>query len=206
MRNFNPADLDEITKLVATDFIMIEFLFDTTYRFTNCDIPLYYNGNKYGVTPPFKLTPTKSNTGFKIDKLTIRFSNVLDQFSPIVLNEDVLNKNVIVYHTFVGHDNYNILATYEYFRGFVMEWTDLTEQSINFIFGNEFMLWKKRTLRTPSISCPWVFKGVECTYTGEEDACDRSADRCKALDNYEHFGGRAFIEGIEEKEIYWGAK
>lgn len=44
-------------------------------------------------------------------------------------------------------------------------------------------------------SCPWVFRGAECAYSGLETLCARTIDACRARDNAARFGGRPGILG-----------
>lgn len=38
-------------------------------------------------------------------------------------------------------------------------------------------------------TCRWVFKSDECGYAGAETTCNKTQQRCKALANYQRFGG-----------------
>jgi phage-related protein len=53
-------------------------------------------------------------------------------------------------------------------------------------------------------SCPWVFKGTECAYSGGESTCDQTYERCRFLSNTDNFGGDRFINSLMQKEIWWG--
>lgn len=92
-----------------------------------------------------------------------------------------------------------------FFDGFVTSWR-LTEQSAQLDLADESMLWRKKTLRLPTPSCPWSFTGDECGYSGSETWCDQSVERCKALSNYDNFGGRRYIAAIEDVKLWWGTK
>lgn len=91
------------------------------------------------------------------------------------------------------------------FNGYVTDW-NLNERQAKINLSNEFMLWRKKTLRIPAPSCPWSFKGTECGYAGSETWCDQSSERCKALSNYDSFGGRRYIAAVEDKKLWWGPR
>lgn len=45
------------------------------------------------------------------------------------------------------------------------------------------------TYRFFSQHCNWIFKSLECGYSGGETTCNLTLDRCRALSNQLHFGG-----------------
>jgi hypothetical protein len=91
------------------------------------------------------------------------------------------------------------------YSGYITEYK-LGEPSCSIGLSTEFFMWRKKTLRKPTPSCPWSFKGDECTYAGTETWCDQSATQCKELNNYDNFGGRRWISSIEDKNLWWGDK
>jgi hypothetical protein len=236
-------DADIITALAAVEaraFWLVECYFDTTYRFTDCDIDLVYNGNVYQSDQGLKVSNIIQGSGFSVDKASLEFGNVGLWMSSIVLNEDVANDQVIVRYIMYsievpvmaggedaagieimtgdvtpldgdvaligGGEFYSLTGTPPtLFDGFVTDWK-LTEKSAVLNLATEFMLWRKKALRLPTPSCPWSFEGDECGYSGGEDWCDQSVERCKALSNYDSFGGRRYIAAIEDKKLWWGMK
>jgi len=91
------------------------------------------------------------------------------------------------------------------FSGFIVGYK--TDEAVcDITLATEFFMWKKKSLRLPTPSCPWSFKGDECTYAGGESWCDQSPKRCAALSNYDNFGGRKFISAIEDANLWWGDK
>jgi hypothetical protein len=94
----------------------------------------------------------------------------------------------------------------EFMRGIVGGWELSEDNKATITIQNEFILWAKKTLRVQSSSCPWVFKGTECTYAGQETWCDQSYPRCKALENSDYFGGFRFLPSITGTEIKWGGQ
>jgi len=236
-------DADIITALAAVEaraFWLVDCYFDTTYRFTDCDIDLVWNGNVYQSDQGLKVSNIIQGSGFSVDKAMLEFGNVGLWMSSIVLNEDIANDRVIVRYIMYSAEvpvmaggesgggmivitgdvtpldgDVTVVSGGEFysltgeppklFDGFVSNWK-LNEPKIDIHLSTEFMLWRKKALRMPTPSCPWSFKGDECTYSGGEDWCDQSVERCKALSNYDSFGGRRYIASIEDKKLWWGMK
>ena len=96
------------------------------------------------------------------------------------------------------------LLVQEFIRGFISSWELSSDNQVRISIKNEAMLWAKKTLRIHSSSCPWVFKGTECGYTGTATWCDRNYARCGELLNTDNYGGFRFLPSIMEREIWWG--
>ena len=244
MRAFDVDIVTELAKEEARAFWLVECQFSHTFYFTDCDIDLIYDGNKYQSDVGCNVTNVRQGASFSVDKVTIEFGNVGLWMSSIVLNEDVANDNVIIRYimyasnvpvvaggatgeadpgivmedggvvfeddggvTFEGGGAYySMIGTPAvFFNGFVTDWS-LTERTARLNLASEFMLWRKKTLRLPTPSCPWNFKGAECGYSGAQDWCDKSVERCSGLANYDNFGGRRYIASLETAKLWWGNK
>ena len=96
------------------------------------------------------------------------------------------------------------LLVQEFIRGFISSWELSSDNNVRISVKNEAMLWAKKTLRIHSSSCPWVFKGTECGYSGTATWCDKNYARCGELLNTDNYGGFRFLPSIMEKEIWWG--
>ena len=96
------------------------------------------------------------------------------------------------------------LLVQEFIRGFISSWELSSDNQVRISIKNEAMLWAKKTLRIHSSSCPWVFKGTECGYSGTATWCDRNYARCGELLNTDNYGGFRFLPSIMEREIWWG--
>ena len=201
MRSFDVTLAAEIAKETAATFCFLEFQFAATYRYTDRDISLYSGGNKYSPLN-FTLGNFVSAANMSIDRMTIDIDNTGLIFSAILLGEDVRNKTVIQSFGCLDADN-KIIAVAEFFRGILSDW-DISEDTARITVVNEFILWKKKTLRICQSTCPWGFKETECGYAGVETWCDQSYERCLALNNEDQFGGFRFLPSIMEKEIWWG--
>jgi len=204
MRNFDADIIAELAKEVAAAFWLVELQLTSTHYYSNCDIDLYSGGQTYQ-HHPLDIKEIHQGAGFNIDRVTVEFSNVGLAFSSLLLNEDASNKTAILSFVMLDSDAQIIDAAVEFFQGTIADWT-LTERRATINLTTEFMLWRKKALRLPTPSCPWSFKGAECTYASSATWCDKSVERCKALSNYDNFGGRRYIAAIEDQKIYWGEK
>lgn len=201
MKSFDIDLATEIAKETAATFCLLEFQFAATYRYTDRDISLYHGGHKYS-SINFRLGNFVSAANMSIDRMTIDIDNAGLIFSAILLGEDVRNKTVIQSFGCLNADN-KIIAVAEFFRGVLSDW-DIAEDKARVTIVNEFILWKKKTLRICSSTCPWGFKETECGYAGAETWCDQSYEHCLSLGNENNFGGHRFLPSIMEKEIWWG--
>lgn len=98
----------------------------------------------------------------------------------------------------------NVVHVQEFLRGIIGGWQLYDENTLKITITNELVLWNKKPLRIQMSSCPWVFKGTECAYSGGESTCDQTYERCRFLGNTDNFGGDRFINSLMQKEIWWG--
>ena len=91
-----------------------------------------------------------------------------------------------------------------FLRGIVGGWGLYDENVIRVTITNELILWNKKPLRMQSSSCPWVFKGADCGYSGSAVSCDQTYERCRTLGNTDQYGGDRYLNAMMEKEIFWG--
>lgn len=189
-------------------FWFIEMEFDQTHRYTDCDIDLYATTvsggglNKFEAMP-FNFDSIKYTAKSSVDKLKIDIQNTNLLCSAITLNEDIRNKWVTVWVAFIDEDNKIIETPFETFKGLVDTWA-LNEGVGSITLVNEFVFWNKKVMRKHSSSCPWVFKGTECGYSGPVQDCDRSYSKCRTLVNTDNFGGFRWLSVLSERDIYWG--
>lgn len=183
-------------------FWFLDFGFNTSLRYTDCDIDFWYDGNKFE-SMSFGVSGINYSAKSGVDKVDINIQNVDLTMSAILLNEDVMNKWVKMYIGLLDDDNAIIVQLIEVFRGIVSTWK-LSESNAKITIVNEFILWKKKTLRKHQSACRWPFKSTECKYSGSATWCDQGYARCLALGNQDNFGGFRWLPDLMEKEIYWG--
>ena len=201
MRGFDPVLSEEFAKEVFKFFLLLEIGFSTTRRITDCDIPIYYGGNRYDPVG-FTLDAVTLSATMSVDRVGFEIDDTNLAFTSDVLGEDVRGA-AIIFSVGALDAGLAVLGVEEIFRGDVGGW-DLREGILRLTCANEFIRWRKKALRTASATCPWVFKGEECTYGGDMSWCDQSWERCNTPGNKDNYGGFRFLPSIMEKEIWWG--
>lgn len=205
MKSFDSNLAAEIAKEAARSFFLIELVFSSTYRYADADIAIWADtgGTAYKFDPfPFQIENIDYTGDLGIDNLTVSLSTVDLTMVSAVLNEDVSHKTVNIY--FCCTDSIGVpIATEKIFIGVLTAW-EMSNEELRITVANELIHWQKKTLRTCQASCRWVFKGTECGYSGSETWCDKSYDRCTALDRSDYFGGFRFLPAIMDREIWWG--
>lgn len=202
MRNISPNIEAELSKENLVMFFMLELQFETTLRITDADVSVYDNlGNLF--TPiVFKFENITGSSGMSVESIDIDIDDTNQLMSAVVLSEDVRNKVAILY--LGAYIDQKRIETQEFVRGIVGGWEISEDNKIRITITNEIVLWKKKPLRIQMSSCPWVFKGTECGYSGGSVFCDQSYDDCAVKSNTDHFGGDRFLPALMEKEIWWG--
>lgn len=177
----------------------------------------------------FDKVDTSGTMGVDTVKLTV--NNATLSMGAIVLSEDILGRRAKISFVCINDrtgfnyiltenedslltentielglnftDLFEIIAREDLFYGLISNW-GFTEGKVDIELKNELILWRKEALRLCQSSCRWEFKGTECGYTGEQDWCDQSYERCGSLGRTDYFGGFRFLPAIEEKDIWWG--
>jgi hypothetical protein len=201
MRNIDVDIIAEIEKEVAMTFFLLELNLTADYYFTDADQDIFYDGNLY-LSVGFDFSDIAYAANMSVDKISLNLDNAGLYFSTLFLGEDVRNKTAKLSFGI----KYGIPFEYgviDLFQGIISDWNS-SELKTQLTVVNEFILWKKKTLRIAQATCPWDFKGTECAYAGGETWCDKSYDRCMVLSNTNNFGGFRFLPSIAEKEIWWG--
>lgn len=202
MKNYSTAIAAKISSEEFLNFMAVDLCFSSTYNYTDSNIPIHYGGVRY-VPTPMQLSEISYAAAMSVDRVTISFGNADQTLSGILLTEDVRNKVVKVYFGVYDPASYSVVGLDQVWHGIVDEWS-LTEEKAEIVTVNEFILWKKRPLRSASATCPWAFRGTECGYAGGGAWCDQSYARCSELGNTTNFGGFRFAPAMSEKEIWWG--
>jgi hypothetical protein len=207
MRIINSDISAELQKEVLRFFAMVEFVFgNATYRYNETEENIYDGSGNLFLPRSFTFANIDTTSGMSASQIDIVIDDTDKTMSAILLSEDVRNKVVKLYIGAVT-DTAGVteIVTEEFMRGIVGGWELSADSKATITIQNEFILWAKKTLRVQSSSCPWVLKGVECTYAGAETWCDQSYSRCSSLGNSDYFGGFRFIPSITGTEIKWGS-
>lgn len=202
MRTLNATLKAEYEKDAFEFFMLVKFGFSTVLRYTDWDVPVYYDSEKY--TPRnLDFQDIALAASMSVDRMTIELDNVDRLVSTALLSEDCRNKEIFAYAGANVKTGGNQIVE-EFFRGRLDTWDIQGETKVRIDVVNELIFWNKKALRIHSSTCPWAFKGTECGYSGVETWCDQSYERCAALSNSDNFGGFRFLPSIAEKEIWWG--
>lgn len=200
MRNLDADMIAELQKLEFYEFWLVEFGFAVPHRVTDFDRPIWFGGNRFD-PGPMEITELNISSTFSVDSVTVEVGNASAAFGAMLLGEDARFKSMKVYMG-VLKDLYTPIV-HLVFDGLIAEW-ELREDEARIQAVNEFFRWNKYTLRIAQPSCPWVFKGTECAYSGEATWCDQSRARCEALGNKNNFGGDRWVVDTAEKQVWWG--
>lgn len=186
----------------AAIFFMVELQFSSsTAYFTDTDIDVFYDSNWYQ-SHPFTIGSPVLSADMAVDNVTFEFSNVGLEFASYLLTGDPAGTLTIL--SYVAFDSsYQIIGVGNLFRGYIDEWK-LEDQKASIMICNEFIFWRKKSLRKCQSSCKWILAGTECGYSGSESLCNQTFPRCKELSKEDSFGGFRFLPSIQNKEIWWG--
>lgn len=206
MRNFNASTITTLGWETARLFWFLDLEFDSsTYRYSDCDVPLYNSGNKYEPNG-FEISNLRINADLSVDRARIDIQNVDLIQSGIILNETIANRTVKIYFGSLDSSN-KIIALETMFEGRITSWGGMTTKNCPITVGNYFTFWHKKSLRLAQATCPWAFKSSadpECGYSGSATACNKTWTRCTQLANTLNFGGFRFLPALREKKIWWG--
>lgn len=189
MRVLDFSVLAELVKEEYQYFFLLEMQLSTTVRFTSNDIQIWYEGNKY-TAREFVFSSINYAAALTADSADISIGDADSVVTAYLLNEDCRNKTAILslgvmrgnIGTDVDWDAATRWASDEewtvdslktspavttLFRGFIGEWK-IDEEEANIKIVNEFILWKKKPMRTCSKTCPWTFNAPPNTnlFTG----------------------------------------
>jgi hypothetical protein len=226
MRNFDAEIAAEIEKENLRFFFLLELQLTTTLRLNDIDINIYHESELF-VPRSFSFDSLAGSANLSVESFDIDIDDTDQVMSALLLGEDIRNKIAILYFGVIartivaptyweedvdwtpgieweGETYKTEMHIQEFVRGIVGGWELYDDNKAKINITNEMVLWNKKCLRPQSSSCPWTFKGTECTYAGAQTWCDQSYDRCTALSNSNQFGGERFMPSVIEKEIWWG--
>ena len=173
--DFNQQNLN---KVVAT---LLEIQLPTPIRLVDDNQDWTFESHTFTAFP-FKINGVEESTKGEIPKVTLSVSNVTNLISSII-QEDIDNTpvkiSVVRYGENTADIEFNFVANG---LSYDEEWVtfELTAP-VNFVKSFPFMKYSQ--------VCPFVFKGWQCKYNGNQTSCDHSARTCKTLGNYARFGG-----------------
>lgn len=161
--------------------ILLDIMLPTPLRLVSDNIEWTYNGNTY--TPfPFQIDGIEESTKGEIPRVTLSVSNVTNLIASVI-QEDIDNTPVKISVVRYGENTADIEFN------FVANGVSYSEEWLTFELTAPVNFVKSFPSMKYSQVCPFVFKGWQCKYSGNQTACDHSASRCKELNNFARFGG-----------------
>jgi lambda family phage minor tail protein L len=163
----------------------------TNKYFAENNEDVIYPSSTGGIT--YKAFPIKHNSisegsQGEVDQVKVTFGNATREFQGYIEAYDIrgvqVNIKLVWANKLDDEDNFVQFTYYvDSFTGNeeAVEVTLSTKMNVM-----DVTLPKRIYLRG---SCRWKFKGEECLYSGVETSCDKTKERCKALNNYLRFGG-----------------
>jgi len=203
-----PTDLTaELAKEYKTIVHLVTIVVSASqiYRWTDFDQDVHYAGVWY-VTKRLRFDPPQLSITSKLDSVTLEVDNVDKAMSNLILTTDLRGKDCILQRTALDRNLAVIGGVSTLFKGFLDESRANRRRALFKVF-NWLIKWRTITpKRIHSPTCPWVFKGTDCHYSGDQTWCDYNWARCKTLLNSINFGGDRWISELIDAEIWWGGK
>ncbi len=163
----------------------------------------YSSGDGNYISRGFEFESINYTLSNVMDDCTLRIDNLDSVLTSIFVDNIIEEQEASVYLGLMDTDD-TVLSTVLMFTGEVDSF-ELDESEVRMVIGSRFTRWGHQAYNKHSASCRWkVFKGIECTYSGGQNWCDRSYTRCVVLANTASFGGFRFLPSIENKKIWWG--
>jgi len=180
---------------------------ETTYRFTDLDVPIYYNPDSTSsniFTPRgFVFDSINYSIGQIVDDASLSIDNLDQLMTAIFVGGDVEGGEATTWLCIIDSDN-NVIDTVQLFHG-LLGGFEIDETEVRLTILPVFSKWNQSAHAYCSASCRWkVFKGVECQYAGAYETCNRSYNHCKARENTANFGGFRWLFELQNQDIFWG--
>ncbi len=212
MRDVNPAVIAALESNEITAFLLFSMTIDGQgYRYTDCDIPLPYAGNRYHPRG-MEFSGARYSTNNIVDQVRVTVDDTDGELTPVFLAGGAQGSPaelslVLLDNSALAAGSITIIggAATPIFPGEIDDWDLQAERSVAITVTSPLAAWNRTFTTLHTSSCRWRrFKGGRCGYTGEETWCDRSYARCSELGNTDNFGGFRWLPSLENKEIWWG--
>lgn len=167
-----------LNKVVAT---LLEIQLPTPIRVVDDNIDWSFEGHTFTAFP-FKINGIEESTKGEIPEVSVSVSNVTNLITSI-LGVDIDNVPVRIMVLREGE------TTADLEMRFVANGVNYDAEWLTFELTAPVNFVKSYPELKYSQVCPWVFKGWQCKYNGNQTECDHTAQRCKALNNFARFGG-----------------
>jgi hypothetical protein len=204
MRSIDSSVLAQLAAEELRPFLLLSFTVGaTTYRYTDCDVPIVEGGDTYEPRG-FEFGEINYSSGRVVDSVDLQ----VDDTDRILLPDFVGGTpqgGAAILRLVVLDADYAIIGTAAIlFQGEIDDWS-YDEPTLKVSLTGIFARWRQRTTSRQPASCRWKkFKGTECAYSGSATWCDRTYVRCEAIGNTANFGGERWLPSIIDKVIWWG--
>lgn len=124
MRVIPASSLEELDKEKYKVFLLIDITFNEThYRYTDCDIPLVYDSNRYEPYP-FQISNITASTERLVDSIDLKLVELNQALGIAMKDNNIQGSEVIVYCAIIAENNAEDLDT---------TWTSISvEEGITF--------------------------------------------------------------------------
>lgn len=162
-----------------------------TVRWANSDDDVVYGGNTYAARP-LGLAAVEAGGEGAAREVELSVANHDLAVSALCAAAEPVGCAVTLRRTFLGA----LTAAQTLLSGVVVSGYGLTEEAATFrLAPGDTALRRQVPGRLASRTCPWVFKGAECTYAGADATCKHTDEDCAARtggSNLLNFGGFLF--------------
>jgi hypothetical protein len=205
MRTIDPDILTALAAAQLRPFQLLTLTIDgTSYLYTDCDVPLLYDGDIYSPRG-FSHDGALYSMGQIVSRVSLKIDNVDQVLSPAFIGGEPQG-SVVNLREVVLNDSLAIIANsgVVWFSGTIDDWS-LEEDFVQVAVVGPNYAWAQRTTGRQPASCRWkVFKGDECAYAGVLTTCDRTYSNCASRVNTNNFGGFRWLPSIMGKQVPWG--
>lgn len=215
MRSIDSGIQAQLENNELIPFALFEMYIDSTYyRYTNCDVPLVVDGDRFE-SRQFTVPDVQYSQGAVLEEISIEMSHLdaggqdqdeISTLTSVFVGGSPQNEVAVLSLVVLDPSDFTVVGDTGFiiFKGNIGAWS-ISEDTLNISVVGILDQWSQRTLSNHPPSCRWrVFKGTECGYAGGETVCDRSYARCLELSNEDNFGGFRWLPSIINKQFWWG--
>jgi len=183
----------------------ISFWGGAAVRLADTDCDVVFDGNVYDARPFSVSGALGAVDGTAVQSGSISIANHDLAFSVLCAANDPRGAYLKVFRVFLG-DDLTAVSQDPFIVGAKIVDYRVDETAVQMSFADMASLFKlSLPRRWHNRTCSWIFKGTECGYSGSANFCAESPNHqqngpheytdaaCKALDNYDNFGGFLFV-------------
>ena len=191
MKDLDPVVIAEKNK-PANKPIFLYTIYDydgasTNLYFAGFDVDVVFNGTTYIKFPIVHESVSENSTG-QNDVVKVRVANVNRIIQGYLETNNLRGKKVDITTVFSDHlDN----PAYKSVDTFYIDSYTADQNVVEFSLASKFDILDVTIPQRKFIRnfCGWKFKSTECGYAGATTTCNKTKVACKALANFQRFGG-----------------